>query len=173
LLQKERMTKAEKELLQKAWSLPDLLIAASQKVVVLLRRVFDQDALDPASLIEVVFEPIENAGDFDLLLVGQKAVQILPSEPGAVGAIDLRIELWWHVGKPLQRRTAPGCANQYCVHAVTEQRPQRAMLDIIERCFAAADIMPFCSKRIFEPHDALERIVGENPADSGRVVEID
>jgi len=93
LLQKERMTKAEKELLQKAWSLPDLLIAASQKVVVLLRRVFDQDALDSASLIEVVFEPIENAGDFDLLLVGQKAVQILPSEPGAVGAIDLRIEL--------------------------------------------------------------------------------
>jgi hypothetical protein len=41
--------------------------------MVLLRRVFDREALDPVSFVEFVLKPIENAGYCSLLLVGQKA----------------------------------------------------------------------------------------------------
>ena len=83
------------------------------------------------------------------------------------------IKLRRRVGNALQRRTAPSRTNEYRVSTVPEQWAQRAVLDVIEGCFAAADVVTFRLKRIFEPLNALRRVVGENPADGSRIVEID
>src|SRR5438034_1826359 len=131
-----------------------------------------QDFRDAAGLVEILLEPFEDTGDLRLLLVGQKFVKIIARQPGPVGLIVLLIEFISRVSKPLQRWTTARCANQHGVRAIANQRSQRPVFDIIQRNFAAADLVAFAEERVLQLPDTLGRIIRQDPAERKSVVAI-
>jgi hypothetical protein len=151
----------------------DFVVTAGEGGASVFGGIFCENFLRATSLVEVLFEPIEDAGNFDLFLVGKKAVEISSSQPREVGHINLRVEFAFPVGEALKRRTTARGAHENRMGAVADQRAQGAMLNVVEGNVPAADFEPLGVEGLRERLDAVRRIVLKDGPHRERVIEID
>ena len=70
----------------------DFVITAAEEVAGVLRSMFRENLFCAASLFKVRFEPIEDARNFDLFLVGQKPIEIIPASVALPSVLDQDVE---------------------------------------------------------------------------------